>query len=187
VTRIGRTAWIIAFAPIGFNEVRAVVSGCETFFDLTEDDLNALAAGISRVLRWYELTGYNSFNLALYSGAPERLAWLARASVDDHSDGDAALLPKRRDAHGAFALGIRCRSLARADRRRSARTFRRSLSPAHTSQDFRVVHTKEKSSTGLDWFTPPIYLKEQPLGAGAGYSGHELNGFKETSVSLRPH
>jgi len=68
VGRVGRTAWITAFAPIGFNEVRAVVPNCETFLDLTEDDLNALSAGISRVLRWYELTGYNSFNLALYSG-----------------------------------------------------------------------------------------------------------------------
>jgi len=69
VARVGRTAWISAFAPIGFNEVRAVVPGCETFLDLTEDDLIALSAGISRVLQWYESTGYNSFNLALYSGA----------------------------------------------------------------------------------------------------------------------
>jgi galactose-1-phosphate uridylyltransferase len=68
VARVGRTRWITAFAPIGFNEVQAVVSGCETFLDLTEDDVNALSAGISRVLQWYELTGYNSFNLALYSG-----------------------------------------------------------------------------------------------------------------------
>ena len=68
VARAGRIAWITAFAPIGFNEVRAVVSGCESLLDLTEDDLNALSAGISRVLRWYELAGYNSFNLALYSG-----------------------------------------------------------------------------------------------------------------------
>jgi UDPglucose--hexose-1-phosphate uridylyltransferase len=68
VARIGRTRWITAFAPIGFNEVRAVVSGCETLLDLTDDDLNSLSAGISRVLAWYELIGYNSFNLALYSG-----------------------------------------------------------------------------------------------------------------------
>jgi UDPglucose--hexose-1-phosphate uridylyltransferase len=68
VARVGRIAWITAFAPIGFNEVRAVVSGCETVLDLTEDDLKTLSAGISRVLQWYELTGYNSFNLALYSG-----------------------------------------------------------------------------------------------------------------------
>jgi len=68
VARIGRTAWITAFAPIGFNEVQAVVPGCETLLDLTEDDLNSLSTGISRVLQWYELAGYNSFNLALYSG-----------------------------------------------------------------------------------------------------------------------
>jgi len=35
----------------GFNEVRAVVPGWETFPDLTEDDVNALSAGISRVLQ----------------------------------------------------------------------------------------------------------------------------------------
>jgi len=68
VGRIGRTRWITAFAPIGFNEVRAVVSGCETLLDLTDDDLQSLSAGISRVLHWYEAAGYNSFNLALYSG-----------------------------------------------------------------------------------------------------------------------
>jgi UDPglucose--hexose-1-phosphate uridylyltransferase len=68
VARVDRTAWITAFAPIGFNEVRAVVAGRETFLDLTEDDLTALAAGISQVLQWYELIGYNSFNLALFSG-----------------------------------------------------------------------------------------------------------------------
>ncbi|MGB8776310.1 MAG: hypothetical protein WCC78_19405 [Terriglobales bacterium] len=68
VGRIGRTRWITAFAPIGFNEVRAVVSGCETVRDLTDEDLQSLSTGISRVLHWYEAAGYNSFNLALYSG-----------------------------------------------------------------------------------------------------------------------
>jgi UDPglucose--hexose-1-phosphate uridylyltransferase len=68
VARIGRTRWITAFAPIGFNEVRAVVPDCETILDLKDDNLNSLSAGIARVLQWYELTRYNSFNLALYSG-----------------------------------------------------------------------------------------------------------------------
>jgi galactose-1-phosphate uridylyltransferase len=69
IARDGPTAWITAFAPLGFNEVQAVVSGCETLLDLTDDNLKALSNGISRVLRWYESIGYNSFNLALYSGA----------------------------------------------------------------------------------------------------------------------
>lgn len=68
VGRIGATRWITAFAPLGFNEVRAVVSGRETFLDLTEEDTEALALGVSRVLSWYEASGYNSFNLAFYSG-----------------------------------------------------------------------------------------------------------------------
>ena len=57
-----------AFAPLGFNEVRAVVSHRGTFLDLTDEDRGALALGISRVLSWYESSGYNSFTLALYSG-----------------------------------------------------------------------------------------------------------------------
>ena len=68
VGRIGATSWITAFAPLGFNEVRAVVSGRETFLDLTDEDAEALALGVSRVLSWYEASGYNSFNLAFYSG-----------------------------------------------------------------------------------------------------------------------
>lgn len=68
VGRVGATSWMTAFAPLGFNEVRAVVSHRETFLDLTDEDRGALAFGISRVLSWYESSGYNSFNLALYSG-----------------------------------------------------------------------------------------------------------------------
>jgi UDPglucose--hexose-1-phosphate uridylyltransferase len=68
VGRIGATSWMTAFAPLGFNEVRAVVSQRETLLDLTDEERGALALGISRVLAWYEASGYNSFNLALYSG-----------------------------------------------------------------------------------------------------------------------
>jgi UDPglucose--hexose-1-phosphate uridylyltransferase len=68
VGRIGATSWMTAFAPLGFNEVRAVVSQRETLLEITDEERRALALGISRVLSWYEASGYNSFNLALYSG-----------------------------------------------------------------------------------------------------------------------
>ena len=68
VARRGRIAWLTPFAPLGFNEVRAVVLGRETLLDLDDTDMGDLAAGISRVLAWYKSIGYNSFNLALYSG-----------------------------------------------------------------------------------------------------------------------
>jgi UDPglucose--hexose-1-phosphate uridylyltransferase len=68
VGSIGNTGWFTAFAPQGFNEVRAVVQQKETMLDLQEQDVEALAQGVSRVLHWYSAIGYNSFNLGLYSG-----------------------------------------------------------------------------------------------------------------------
>jgi len=64
----GPIFWMTPFAPIGFNEVRAVLCEHPTILDLSYADLQALASGISRVLTWYDSIGYNSFNLALYSG-----------------------------------------------------------------------------------------------------------------------
>lgn len=72
---IGSTAWMTAFAPIGFNEVRAVVRGRETVLQLDDADIAAVAAGTSRVLRWYCTLGYNSFNVSLFSGPLEGAAW----------------------------------------------------------------------------------------------------------------
>jgi UDPglucose--hexose-1-phosphate uridylyltransferase len=60
--------WMTPFAPIGFNEVRAVLCKRATIPDLSPADIQTLASGISRVLAWYDSIGYNSFNLALYSG-----------------------------------------------------------------------------------------------------------------------
>jgi len=68
ILRDGPIVWMTPFAPIGFNEVRAVLCERTTILDLSSTDLQALASGISRVLAWYDSIGYNSFNLALYSG-----------------------------------------------------------------------------------------------------------------------
>jgi UDPglucose--hexose-1-phosphate uridylyltransferase len=68
VMRLGRVAWFTPFAPLGFNEVRAVLVGRETLLDLDDTDIAHLADGIGRVLAWYSSIGYNSFNLVLYSG-----------------------------------------------------------------------------------------------------------------------
>jgi UDPglucose--hexose-1-phosphate uridylyltransferase len=69
VGRLGATTWMTAFAPLGFNEVRAVVAGAQTLLDLSGEDVQSLGEGIRRVLCWYDSLAYNSFNLALYSGA----------------------------------------------------------------------------------------------------------------------
>ncbi len=72
---VGSTAWMTAFAPIGFNEVRAVVPGRETLLQLDDADIAAVAAGISRVLLWYGTQGYDSFNVSLFSGPLEGATW----------------------------------------------------------------------------------------------------------------
>jgi UDPglucose--hexose-1-phosphate uridylyltransferase len=64
----GPVIWMTPFAPLGFNEVRAVLCERATLLELLHTDIQALASGISRVLAWYDSIGYNSFNLALYSG-----------------------------------------------------------------------------------------------------------------------
>jgi galactose-1-phosphate uridylyltransferase len=68
IFRDGPIVWMTPFAPTGFNEVRAVLCERATILDLSSADLEKLASGISRVLGWYDTIGYNSFNLALYSG-----------------------------------------------------------------------------------------------------------------------
>jgi len=68
ITELGNTSWFTAFAPLGFNEVRAVVRDRETLLDLNDSDIGSIAEGVSRVLGWYESIHYNSFNLVLYSG-----------------------------------------------------------------------------------------------------------------------
>jgi UDPglucose--hexose-1-phosphate uridylyltransferase len=65
---IGSTAWMTAFAPLGFNEVRAMVKGRETLLQFDDADVAGIASGVSRVLKWYGASGYNSFNLSLFSG-----------------------------------------------------------------------------------------------------------------------
>jgi len=68
IARDGSIVWLTPFAPIGFNEVRAVLADRATILDLATDDIQKLALGISRILKWYHSIGYDSFNLALYSG-----------------------------------------------------------------------------------------------------------------------
>ena len=68
ISQDGPIVWMTPFAPIGFNEVRAVLCERATILELSSADLQALASGISRVLAWYDSIEYNSFNLAMYSG-----------------------------------------------------------------------------------------------------------------------
>jgi galactose-1-phosphate uridylyltransferase len=65
---LGKVQWLTPFAPTGLNEVQAIVSGVSDLSSLSDGDINDLAQGLVRVLRYYHETGIRSFNMAIYSG-----------------------------------------------------------------------------------------------------------------------
>jgi galactose-1-phosphate uridylyltransferase len=67
IGRIGSSEWLAAYAPLGFDEVQAVVPGRSTLLELSDSDLWNLAEGLSHVLHYYADTNHNSYNLAIYS------------------------------------------------------------------------------------------------------------------------
>jgi len=68
IKRLGRTEWVIPYAPTGFNEIWAMVRDCSNFGELEDKDVSDLALGVSNVLRYYHEEGCSAFNMLLYSG-----------------------------------------------------------------------------------------------------------------------
>ena len=62
--------WLASFAPMGFNEVRALIPGANSPGDLAEDRVEELGQGIATILNLYEDLGFQSFNIALYGAPP---------------------------------------------------------------------------------------------------------------------
>jgi len=60
--------WLAPFAPSGGREVIAVLPGARRIAELGGDQVAALAAGLSRVLAWYEREGLSAFNFTLGGG-----------------------------------------------------------------------------------------------------------------------
>ncbi|HEY8842021.1 MAG TPA: hypothetical protein VIO80_15490 [Candidatus Dormibacteraeota bacterium] len=66
----GSIEWLASFAPMGFNEVRALIPGANSPGDLAEDRVEELGQGIATILNLYEDLGFQSFNMALYGAPP---------------------------------------------------------------------------------------------------------------------
>lgn len=67
--RIGRTSWMMSYAPIGVaGDVVAVVEGAQCTLDLTEQDLKDLALGLSKSMAGYDRMGIYSFNMNFFTG-----------------------------------------------------------------------------------------------------------------------
>jgi UDPglucose--hexose-1-phosphate uridylyltransferase len=63
--------WLVSFAPVGFNELRAFVPDVGSPAALAAEQTLDLAEGISRVLNLYADLGFQSFNMALVGAHPE--------------------------------------------------------------------------------------------------------------------
>lgn len=74
--KTGNVNWVTPFAPLGLNEAQAVIPGKSSLDQITDDDIEGLAAGIVKVLGFYHDTGIRSFNGAMYSGPSQ--------SAEDH-------------------------------------------------------------------------------------------------------
>ena len=68
LSRMGRTYWLIPFAPERRYEVICVVEGVSGLLELSRADLAHIADGLSKVLRFYSDMGVLAFNMAFISG-----------------------------------------------------------------------------------------------------------------------
>ena len=67
---VGRTHWIISFAPRSMMfEVMAVIKGKESILSLSEGDFKDFSGGLRSVLRYLNDQNFYSFNLSIYSGS----------------------------------------------------------------------------------------------------------------------
>jgi galactose-1-phosphate uridylyltransferase len=75
IKTVGRTSWITPYAPTGFNEIWGIINNVSNFTELHDEDISALAQGISNILHFYSDRGCSAFNMLIHSGA-----------LDTHSD-----------------------------------------------------------------------------------------------------
>lgn len=70
--RIGRTAWITSYAPMGVaGDVLAVVDGVRSTLELTDNDMADIAEGLTRLMKAYDKMGIYSFNMNFFTGKQE--------------------------------------------------------------------------------------------------------------------
>jgi UDPglucose--hexose-1-phosphate uridylyltransferase len=66
VGREGDISWLTGFAPLGHIDVVGVFEGRVSLFDLTEEDVRALARALLRVFDYLHAENFVSFNFSLY-------------------------------------------------------------------------------------------------------------------------
>ncbi|MCX7822334.1 MAG: HIT domain-containing protein [Syntrophobacterales bacterium] len=68
IMSIGESHWIMAFSPMGTNEVVGVFPDKVDILKWEVADVRALSKGVSRVLRFFHSIGFSTFNFSLFGG-----------------------------------------------------------------------------------------------------------------------
>ena len=69
---IGRTQWLTVFAPLGaVGDVTAVVPNISSTLQLTDQDLDDLALGLTKLMAAYDRMGIYNFNMSFFSGTSQ--------------------------------------------------------------------------------------------------------------------
>jgi galactose-1-phosphate uridylyltransferase len=71
IATFGKVHWFVSFAPVGTNEICAVVEDHASITTLGQEEIFSLARGIVATLRYYYDQNLNSFNFAIYSFSGE--------------------------------------------------------------------------------------------------------------------
>jgi galactose-1-phosphate uridylyltransferase len=75
LTNLGSVEWYLPYAPLRQNEIRATITEKSSINDLSEEDMNHIAEGIEKALRFYSSQGVGAFNVCLYSALGESPAY----------------------------------------------------------------------------------------------------------------
>ncbi|MGB9802374.1 MAG: hypothetical protein ACPLUI_01020, partial [Desulfofundulus sp.] len=79
--QVGNTHWLATFAPRALCDVTAIVTNKTTIADLENQDLQNLAKGLLKVIRYYNEINIASFNVALYTARKEDRGFWVTARV----------------------------------------------------------------------------------------------------------
>ncbi|MEJ2729655.1 MAG: hypothetical protein P8185_14305 [Deltaproteobacteria bacterium] len=67
---IGRTSWLTVYAPLGVaGDVSAVVDEAKCTLDLTNEDIEDLAQGLTKLMGAYDKMGVYNFNMNFFTGS----------------------------------------------------------------------------------------------------------------------
>lgn len=102
IGKVGKTEWISAFAPRGFDHVNGI--NLKNFLDFDDEDISDLSQSITNVLQAYSQMGRNSFNFSIFIPASTEkpksatvIDIITRTNLDKFYRADDFAMPKLLD------------------------------------------------------------------------------------------